>query len=236
MPRLACPTRRQFVLGALGAAAGTMVPGQADAAGMSLAVYLHVDAKLRYLQSQLSRALPSVDVTAYGRLGDAVAAVQSGAHALLALQPVLQHQGLSAGLSGVAGGKKDEPYVLMANGRQVDPSSVERVAVVDLLGRRGTQRWVARLLNSQPQVQRVTKFEDLLPMLQLDMADAMLIPAALVPFFRQKSRLPLQVTPISARVGLPAVAVLKPGGEQIVKQIANLDGGLNRIMRVDGWV
>jgi hypothetical protein len=34
------------------------------------------------------------------------------------------------------------------------------------------------LLGSSPSVKRVTKFEDLLPLLQLEMADAILLPSA----------------------------------------------------------
>lgn len=229
-------TRRQVVVAGLaGAAAVALGPMPAHASAPSLAVFVHVDAKLRYFQGLLRDALPSVDVTVYSRFGDVVQAIDGGAHALLALRSVLEYQGLKLATSGHVAGQTTEPYVLIANGRQVDPKSVRRVGTVDLLGRKGTQQWVERLLNANPEVNRVTKFEDLLPMLQLEMADAVLLPAAVATVFKEKSRLPLQTTHLGVQVGLPALSVLKVGGEQIVPALTRAGGSLKQIMRIDGW-
>lgn len=241
-PRLVAPasvsglTRRHFVAAGLGGfAAATLGSVLAHASAPSLAVFVHVDAKLRYFQGLLRDALPSVDVTVYSRFGDAIQAIDGGANALLALRSVLEYQGLKLALSGHVSGQTTEPYVLIANGRQVEPKSVRRVGTVDLLGRRGTQQWVERLLGANPEVNRVTKFEDLLPMLQLEMVDAVLIPEAVASLFREKSRLPLQTTHLGAQVGLPALSVLKPGGERIVPALSHVGGHLNHILRIGGW-
>lgn len=229
-------TRRQVVVASLaGAAAATLGPTLAHASAPSLAVFVHVDAKLRYFQGLLRDALPGVDVTVYSRFGDAIQAIDGGAHALLALRSVLEYQGLKPAISGRVAGQTTEPYVLIATGRQVDPKSVRRVGTVDLLGRKGTQQWVERLLSANPEVNRVTKFEDLLPMLQLEMADAVLLPAAVATLFKEKSRLPLQTTNLGVQVGLPALSVLKVGGEQIVPALSRVGGTLKQIMRIDGW-
>lgn len=229
-------TRRQLVVAGLaGAAAGPLGPTPAHAATPSLAVFIHVDAKLRYFQGLLRDALPGVDVTVYSRFGDVLHAIDEGADALLALRSVLEYQGLTPAISGHVAGRTTEPYVLIANGRQVDPKSVRRVGTVDLLGRKGTQQWVERLLGANPEVNRVTKFEDLLPMLQLEMADAVLLPAAVATLFKQKSRMPLQSTHLSTHVGLPALSVLKVGGEQVVPALSRTGASLKQVMRIDGW-
>ena len=66
-------------------------------------------------------------------------------------------------------------------------------------------------------MKRVTKLEDLLPLLQFSMADAVMVPPDKVETFRSKSALNLQVTTINAAtVGLPSVSVLSGGQRQIV--------------------
>jgi len=230
------PTRRDVVAGVGAfALATTLGPLATQASLPTLAVFLHVDVRLRYFQGLLRDVMPDVDVTAYGRFGDAIQAIEGGAHALLALRSVIEYQGLKVALSARAAGRTTEPYVLVANGREVSPKSVRRVGTLDLLGRRGTQEWVHRLLNASPDVNRVTKVEDLLPMLQLEMVDAVFIPEALAAPLREKSRLPLKATALGVEVGLPALAVLKPGGERVGPALSRVGGNLKQIMRIDGW-
>ena len=92
------------------------------------------------------------------------------------------------------------------------------VGAVDLLGRRKMSKFVAKLLGvPKVKVKRVTKLEDLLPLLQFSMADAVMLPPDKVETFRSKSALNLQVTTINAAtVGLPSVSVLSGGQRQIV--------------------
>ena len=79
-------------------------------------------------------------------------------------------------------------------------------------------KFVAKLLGvPKVKVKRVTKLEDLLPLLQYSMADAVMVPPDKVETFRSKSALNLQVTTINAAtVGRPSVSVLSAGQRQVV--------------------
>ena len=110
--------------------------------------------------------------------------------------------------------------------------------MVDLLGRTGTQQLVSKLLsNPSVELRRVTKLEDLLPLLQFSAAGAVLVPGSAAKSFSERSRLRLRVhTLADARVGLPALGVLR--AEQrtfVLRQVQALDADTLRMLGVERW-
>src|SRR5882672_2156303 len=144
---------------------------------MKLLVYLHVAMKQRAFQSALQAALRDVTTTAVGRIADFDRALAEGTDAVLTLPIVLGAHSLSAELSGFSKGASDERYALVGTGSAPDPKKVEAVGALDVLGREGTTTFVRRLLASQTRIERVTKFEDLLPLLQMQRVDAVVAPS-----------------------------------------------------------
>ena len=132
------------------------------------------------------------------------------------------------------GGKdraRRQPWIPLALGGKV-------IGVVDLLGRDGTQDFVTKLLKTPDlKLKRVTKMEDLLPLLQFSAADAVLVPAASVKSVTERSRLPLKVRELpDAHVGLLAVGILNGKVRYLaIKQIQALDGDTNRTLGVERW-
>ena len=99
---------------------------------------------------------------------------------MLTLPVVLAAQGLSPTLHGLAHGSTEERYALVGAGAPPEAAKVASVGALDLLGRDGTNHFVHRLVGQQARVERVTKIEDLLPLLQMQRVDAVLLPARLV--------------------------------------------------------
>jgi len=200
-----------------------------------LLVYLHVAIKQRALQSELESTLPGAEVIAVGRIGDFERLLKERVDAVLALPVVLSAYKLSAGLQGRRAGSDEERYVLVGVGSPPVASRVTTVGALDLLGREGTNAFVKGLLGASPKVERVTKFEDLLPLLQMQRADSVLLPARLFPELGSASKLALKAQEISKGVGLPAAASLTQNGPDLLRAIGRMRANVAKLVGVDQW-
>lgn len=233
--------RRRAVLAlAWGTGAGCVLralserPARAEGR-LRLSVFVPTDVSSRVLQKSLMAELPNAEVTVFGRFPDFETALTSKPDAALTLRPVLQAKGLSISLSGTYAGASSEAYSLIALGKQVVPEKVTSVGAVDLMGRQGMKELVARLLGTSAQIERVTKLEDLLPLLQLNMVEAVLVPNRLTDAFRARSKLDLRVTPARGAVGLPALSILTPAGAPLAQGIKALSPNLSLQLGVSKW-
>ncbi len=165
---------------------------------------------------------------------------QAPPDAVLAARPVLDAQQLKATLRGIRDGVPTTPYVLMSNQTQISTDALgdKTIGTIDLLGRKKMTDFVTRLLklNSSPRVKRVTKLQDLLPLLQFQLADAVLLSKSEADKIKQHSQLELQITDIDVKVGLPALACLTPRGAPICKQFESFDPTVNAQMGVEKWI
>jgi hypothetical protein len=205
-----------------------------------LYVYLHTDAKVAELERILKTQMTGLRVTAFGRFRDFEEAM--GAHppeAVLALPLVLAHQGVPTTLQGVRGNDDGEPYSVISVERPLGGDLAGKtIGAVDLLGREGTQTFVADLLGTRDiRVKRVTKTEDLLPLLQFSAADGVLMSKRLAQTLAERTRLPLQSRDLpGTRIKLPAVGVRDPKARTtVVRQIQNLNRAANGLLGIDAW-
>lgn len=206
-----------------------------QAASPRLLVFLHTAVKQRALQDALSAGLPGVSVTTVGRVADFERKLAERPDAVLTLPVVLGSKGLSAALRGQRGGASSEKYVLVGADRVPSPTQVDAVGALDILGRAGTKSFVAGLLGASPRVVRVTKVEDLLPLLQMRRADSVLLPARLQSTLASASRLKLAQYELSGEVGLPAVATSSGAGASVVAAIRSLPSSTSKLVGVDSW-
>jgi hypothetical protein len=199
-----------------------------------LLVYLHVAVKQRAFQSLLGAGLPGVVTTAVGRVGDFERALQDAPDAVLSLPIVLGAHQLSPALRGFSRGSPEERYALVGAG-SAPAGRVASVGALDLLGRDGTNRFVRSLVNQRARVERVTKIEDLLPLLQMQRVDAVLLPSRLVGELRTASRLTLVERELEQTVGLPAVASTGPGGAAVLTAIGKMPKDVSKLLGVEEW-
>jgi len=221
----------------MGAALGLslLASRTSQAQAPKLLVYLHVSLKQRAFQGLLQGALPGVEVTAVGRISDFDRAMSESPDAVLTLPIVLSAKNLPVQLQGQRGGSGEEKYALVAADSLPDPTSVKTVGALDVLGRDGTNQFVTRMLGASPKVERVTKVEDLLPLLQMQRVDAIVIPQRLLSDVKSASRINLVARELSKQIGLPAVASLGSAGPGISAGISKLPPGLSQTMGVDAW-
>jgi hypothetical protein len=200
-----------------------------------LLAYLHVAIKQRALQSDLEHALPGVEVIAVGRVSDFERLLKERVDAVLALPVVLAAYTLSPSLQGQRGGWSEERYALVAVGSPPEPSRVATVGALDLLGRNGTNGFVRNLVGALPKVERVSKFEDLLPLLQMQRADAVLLPSRLFPELKSASKLALFAQELAKGVGLPAAASVTRVGTELVHAVSRMPVPVAKLLGVDQW-
>lgn len=208
---------------------------EASAAGGRLLVFVHTTIKQRALQSLLKDSLPGLDVTAVGRVADFDRALRDGQDAVLTLPMVMQSHGMSPSVRGVRKGSSEESYSLVSVGRTPDIGRLKSVGALDLLDRRGTTGFVRDLLDTKVKVQRVTKVEDLLPLLQLERADAVLLPSRMIADLRSQSSLNLAAKVLPKRLGLPALASVSSRGAKVVADARRISGRVADLLGVDGW-
>ncbi|HEX5100978.1 MAG TPA: hypothetical protein VFV94_15820 [Polyangiaceae bacterium] len=233
---MSVPSRTRLGLQALAAlAAAELVAQTAQARTAKLLVFLHVALKQRAFESELQAALPGLEVRAVGRLGDFERGLEDGQDAVLSLPALLQSHGLSGKLQGMRGGSPEERYSLVGAGTVPDPARVAAVGALDLLGRDGTNAFVHALLGAKPKVERVTKFEDLLPLIQMQKVDAILLPTRLLSDLQSVSRLTLTQRELSKLVRLPAVASAGAGGAEVLAAVARMPVKVSRTLGVDEW-
>jgi len=202
---------------------------------MKLLVYLHLAVKQRALQNDLQGALPGHDVNAVGRIGDFERLLADGVDAVLALPVVLGAYRLSPALQGQRGGSSEEHYSLVGVGSPPEPAKVQSVGALNLLGRDGTNNFVKSLLGVTPKIERVSKVEDLLPLLQMQLVEGILLPGRLFAELRSASKLALAPRELAKPVGLPAVATVTPGGAQLVQAVGKLPANVAKLVGVDSW-
>lgn len=198
-------------------------------------VFLHVALKQRAFQNELQAALPQLAVTAVGRLADFERGLRDGQDAVLSLPLLLAQHGLTPRLQGRRAGAAEERYSLVGTSAAPDPIRVSAVGALDLLGREATTSFVHGLLGTRPKVERVTKIEDLLPLLQMQRVDAILLPSRQVPELQAASRLTLAQRELGGLVKLPAVAVVGSQGADALAQVTKLPLKVSRMLGVDEW-
>ncbi len=203
-------------------------------------VFLQLDVKSTAVEKALQEHLPDLAVTVFGRFRDFEEAFGiSPPDAVLCITPVLEYRGEKVTLQGKRGNEASEPYVLASAGRPLDGDLAGKtVGVVDLMGRDGTQAFLNRLLKvNDAKMKRVSKIEDLLPLLEFASADGVVLPSASVPRLTERTRLQIKTRELpDGLVGLPAVAVRTPAAlASVSKSFQDLDAGTNRLLGLDSW-
>jgi len=206
----------------------------------SVHVFLQIDAKSSVIEKALQEHLPSLSITVFGRFRD-FEEVLASAHpdAILCIAPVLDFRGVRVTLQGMRAGQKVEPYVLASAGQPLEgPLSGRTIGIVDMMGREGTESFLNRILGAHDvKVKRVSKIEDLLPLLEFSAADGVVSSAATLSRLAERTRIPIKTRSLpEGDVGLPAVAVLSGDVQAaVVAAFQNLDPATNLLLGVDAW-
>ena len=185
--------------------------------------------------------MPTLHIQVFGKERDLRRAiVELTPAAVMAPALVLESLGMEPAVRGVRRGKMDEPYVLISVGHSVSPDEMqgEIVGALGLLRRGEMKVFCARLLGTgQQRIKTVTKFADLLPLLQFKSARGVVLPARFSNVVTGRSRLHLVVHELPhGRVALTSLAFSRSNYQKMVMMaLNNLDDSLKNSLGVDAW-
>lgn len=206
----------------------------------SLYVFVNSAEKPHAMQKTLEAKMTGVEVTVFGRFRDFESALaERRPDAVVALRPVLDELGLPVSMQGITTQGAAEPYALLSVGIPLPAASAQdkTIGTVDLLGRTKMKDFIAKIMNlgAAPKVKLVTKTEDLLPLLQFQAADAVILPVRHISTLVGRSELPLVHTILPHKVGLVAAAALSSRGQSVLATIKSLDAKTTSAMGAELW-
>ena len=183
-----------------------------EALGQTLFVFWPTTIRPNVLEKRLQEFLPGARVVVFGRYYDFIAKVAEERPDAILTNPALagQFNGYSSGVHGLLNGSTESAWVVLSPNRALDLSRASALGIgaIDILGRKDMNRFAEALLEFRPSLKLVSKVEDLLPLLLLQMADGILVQENLVAYFRSVSKLDLRVNRFQyAHTGLAVVVV-----------------------------
>jgi len=212
------------------------------AAQEKLYVFYPTTTRPQVIQDRMSSSFDGVTVTVFGRYNDFTAKVGMDPPDAIITKPALISQigGYTIVLNAQRRGKTEEAYVLVSINTPLDPASVNGETVlgaIDLLGRNGMKTFSEQFFSVEPKIKRVTKVEDLLPLLSFNMAAGIVIEDVFVNYFKTTSQLQFAITSLTgSKGGILALAVRD--GSKADKTVAALkknDKEICGMFEVDSW-
>ena len=207
-----------------------------------LYVFYPTTARPQTVQETLQEFFSGISVTVFGRYNDFSEKMATDPPDAVITKPVFieQHGDYSITLSGIRNGKSEETYVLLSIKDAIAPKAVNAemvIGVIDVLGKAGMESFVNNLLSARPRLKRVTKVEDLLPLLTFNMAAGILIEDVFVKYFKTTSHLEFGITPISGSKGGIIALGLKKGAkaDKTVGALKKADKKICALFEVDEW-
>lgn len=210
-----------------------------------LYVFLPSNIRPHSLHQTLVKACPNLDISVFGRYREFQSQIVNlPPDGFLSLQPVAQnHTDYKETLSGTLKGMRREEYVFLSVNQSVDLNNLDKMTlgVIDLIGRGPMADLLSEKLKIRnPKIKTVTKFEDLLSLLQFQDVDAIFIPESKIEYYDKRTRLILKTTRLpNVTIGRPVLAVnnKNPKAKRaLTDAILSLNQDLNSKLGVDRWV
>jgi len=193
------------------------------------------------MQQKMTESCPGIRIKVFGRFTDFETEVLADKpDAILTKYPVIQQiGGYSVALKGSRKGETEEAVILVSADEKIDLNTISSISIgmFDILGRDGMKKTAAGYFSVEPKLRLVSKIEDMLQILTLNMVKAILIPENHFSYFKELSDMNFAVTPLpNVRTGIIALA-LKEGGSAVlsVKALTEMDSKSMTMLEVDKW-
>ena len=208
--------------------------------GATLYVFVPTETRATVLQEMVVSACGGLEIKVFGRAKDfnqQIATVPPSA--ILTLLPVIERNNtFSTVLKGSRNGATEEDYMLVSKDTATSLASLtgKKVGVVDVMGRKPMTQFVSQLLQADVKLKRVSKIEDLLPLLSFGAVDSIFVPESIYQILKQKSNINLVATRLNIQLGLVSAALNDSKTEsEITKCIGSFSQDINAAMGVDQW-
>ncbi|WDE04803.1 hypothetical protein SG34_026405 [Thalassomonas viridans] len=207
----------------------------------SLFVFLPTQVRAKVMQQQISQVCPELEVTVFGRGKDFRRQIKNTPpNAVLSLMPIIERLGsFDMVLQGSKNGQTREKYVIVSVGQPlaVQDMAQKKIGVVDLLGRKPMGEFIAGAFPVAVKLKRVTKTEDLLPLLTFGSVEAVLVSESHFSQLKAKSNLKLVASASNLTMNLVNLALNGANAkEKLLRCISRFDDKINATLGVDKWL
>lgn len=190
-------------------------------------------------EGTLRSKMSGVDVRVVTRAAELKEMSKSGpVDAILASPSVLRQYGLRPQLTGVSA--KEARYVAASfkAGMTKEQLAGANLAAVDELGKKETTELVARLLGTSKKLKlrRVPKLEDLVPSMQVKLADAIVVRDSELAEIKTKTQQQLHLVELTEKADPPAVGFVDGGRRAVIERaVRGLDEQARADLGVSRW-
>jgi len=215
-------------------------PGISDGAET---LYIFYPSTLRpvLMQQKMTEACPGIQIRVFGRFTDFETQVSADRPdaILTKYQVIRQIGGYSVLLKGSRKGETEESNILLSVDEKINLNSISSISIgmFDILGRDGMKKTAGSYFSQEPRLRLVSKMEDMLQLLTLNMVKAILIPENQLTYFKELSNMNFAVTPLpNVKTGIIALAVRDGGSAGLsVKALTGMDSKSMTMLEVDKW-
>ncbi len=208
-------------------------------AAESLYVFVPTEVRANVMQDKIGSFCSGIEVTVFGRAKDFHTQVETTPpNAILSLKPVIDASPTyKISTKGSKAGSETEDYVLVSVDKALTVAEVsgKKIGVVDILGRKPMDDFIENIFKTEVKLKRVTKVEDLLPLITFGSVDGIFIAESLFNQLKSKSNLNLIGTKLNLKIGLVSAAVSATTDKKLTACIAKFDSELNTTLGVDKW-
>lgn len=204
-------------------------------------VFFPSTTRAKVMQEKITALCPEVSVVVFGRQRDfSKSLISDPPNFVLApglvTNSITQYQTV---LKALRGNFTDQDYFLVSVNAAIPIKTLsgKRVGAVDLLDARRMNKFLNDKLNAKLRVKRVTKVEDLLPLITFNVVDAIFVSETDLEFLRGKTELDLVSQKISIRLGVATLSEKQSssGSRNSISCVANFDSELNSMFGVQKW-
>ncbi len=193
------------------------------------------------MQQKMIEACPGIQIRVFGRFTDFETQVLADKpDAILTKYPVIQQiHGYTVAMKGSRKGETGESSILVSVDEKIDLNSISSISIgmFDILGRDGMKKMAGSYFSQEPRLRLVSKMEDMLQLLTLNMVKAILIPENQLSYFKELSRMNFAVTLLpDVKTGIIALAV-RDGGNAVLSfsALKGMDSKSMTMLEVDKW-
>lgn len=209
-------------------------------AAESVFVYYPTEVKAQAIQKSLVSVCPSLDFTVFGRSKDFRKGLEtSPPQGVVTMAPIVDALDTYSTIAkGLKEGRTEDDYLLVSMNEALPIENLAnvKIGVIDILGRKPMSEYVQGLLGQKVKLKRVTKVEDLLPLLSFGSVQGVLVSRTTFELINAKTNLQLVSLSVNAKLGLAQAATsTSNSGDNIAKCVAGLSQELNTILGVEQW-
>lgn len=207
----------------------------------SLSLYVYYPTLIRpsQLEAKIASADTSIHVTVFVRYIDFIQMTRTSPPDLVLVKPeVLPNiEKPTVRLTGVKNGSDTESFLLFSIDKPIDMAHIESysIGVLGVLDKKETEKTLKKYFTKLPNIQRVNKIADLLSLLNLQMADGVLISENNVSYFAERFNAKYTVTWIPQyKSGIIVLASLGNVDESRIKRF-KANRQFTELFAIDGW-